>query len=107
MEKCEYLENHYRSSDFEQIFEPHGGIIVFYAKGKNFNFRHFRWPFWILAENEKVSIPQTVIDRAISSEFCFAGQYRSILCQEEKFPFSPLLAAILDFNAPPPPWLCQ
>ena len=39
------------------------------AKGKNIDFRHFWWPFWIFAENRKVSISQTVRDRAISSKF--------------------------------------
>ena len=52
MKKFEYLEN--RDSDFERIFDPQGGTRVSYAKGKNFNFRHFWRPSWILAENEKV-----------------------------------------------------
>ena len=39
------------------------------AKGKNIDFRHFWRPFWIFAENRKVSISQTVRDRAISSKF--------------------------------------
>ena len=39
------------------------------VKGKNFNFRHFWRPSWIFAENGKLSISQTVRDRAISSEF--------------------------------------
>ena len=54
MKKCEYLENHTRLSDFEQIFDPQGSTRVSYAKGKNFNFRFFWRPSWIFAENEKV-----------------------------------------------------
>ena len=42
------------SHDFEQIFDPQGTTGVSYAKGTNFNFRHFWRPFWILAENEQV-----------------------------------------------------
>ena len=39
------------------------------TRGKNFNFRHFWRPSWILAENEKVNISKNVRDRAILSEF--------------------------------------
>ena len=56
MEKCQYLENHRRHSDFEQIFDPQGGTRVSCGKGENFNFRHFWRPSWIFAENGKVSI---------------------------------------------------
>ena len=57
-------------SDFERIFNPQGSTRVSYAKGKNFNFRHFWRPSWIFAENEKsVNISKTVRDRAISTEF--------------------------------------
>ena len=54
MKKCEYLENRKRMSDFERIFDPQGITRVSHVKGKNFNFRHFWRPSWILAENEKV-----------------------------------------------------
>ena len=37
------------SSDF---FDPQGSTGVSYGKGKNFNFRHFWRPSWILAENK-------------------------------------------------------
>ena len=56
MKKCQYLENRKRYSDFERIFDPQGGTRVSCSKGENFNFRHFRQPSWIFAENEKVSI---------------------------------------------------
>ena len=56
MEKCQYLENRKRYSDFERIFDPQGGPGVSCAKGENFNFRHFWQPSWIFAENEKESI---------------------------------------------------
>ena len=39
-------------------------------KGENFNFRHFRRPSWIFAENEKVLISRKPLrDTAILSEF--------------------------------------
>ena len=44
IEKCQYLENRKRYSDFEQIFDLQGGAIVSCAKGENFNFRHFWRP---------------------------------------------------------------
>ena len=44
IEKCQYLENRKRSSDFEQIFDLQGGTRVSCAKGENFNFRHFWRP---------------------------------------------------------------
>ena len=37
-----------------ELFDPQGSRRVSYTKGKNFNFRHFWRPSWILAENEKV-----------------------------------------------------
>ena len=41
-----------------------------YAKGKNFSFRHFWRPSWILAENKTIeNIFEMVRDRAILSEF--------------------------------------
>ena len=52
--KCEYLENYKRYSDFERSFDPKSSTRLSYAKGENFNFRHFWRPSWILAENEKV-----------------------------------------------------
>ena len=45
-----------------------GSTKVSYAKGKDFNFRHFWRPSWILAE-KSVNISKTIRDRAISSEF--------------------------------------
>ena len=69
MKKRYYLKNHMRSSDFERILDPQGSTRVSCANGKNFNFRHFWRPSWILVENKKVNISKTVRDRAISSEF--------------------------------------
>ena len=56
IEKCQYLENRKRWSDFEQIFDLKGGTRVSWSKGENFIFRHFWRPSYIFAENEKVSI---------------------------------------------------
>ena len=64
-----YLANCKRWSDFERIFDPQRSTRVSYAKGKNFNFRHFWRPSWILAEKKSVNISKTERDRAISSEF--------------------------------------
>ena len=44
-----------------------------------------------------MNILKTVRDRGISSEFLTHRVYKSILCKGEKFQFSPVLAAILDF----------
>ena len=94
MEKCQYLEHRKRWSDFERIFDPQGGTRVSCGKGENFNFRHFWRPFWIFAGNEKVSISQTVRDRAISSKF-LTGR----VVQESPFQWGEIsiFAAILDF----------
>ena len=54
MKKCEYLENRKRWRYFKRLFDPQGGTRVSYANRKNFNFRHFWRPSWILAENEKL-----------------------------------------------------
>ena len=59
MKKRYYLKNHMRSSDFERIFDPQGSTRVSYAKGKNFNFRHFWRPSWILLENKTLKISST------------------------------------------------
>ena len=80
MNKCEYLENRKRLSDCERIFDPQGSTTVSYAKGKNFksilckgeknfNFRHFWRPSWILAKMNIENIFEMVRNRAISSEF--------------------------------------
>ena len=53
-----------------RIFDSQGSTRVSYAKGKNFNFRHFWQPSWIFAENIKnVNISKTVRGTAISNEF--------------------------------------
>ena len=49
-----YFTNRKRWSNFERIFDPQGSTRVSYAKWKISNFRHFWWPSWIFAENEKV-----------------------------------------------------
>ena len=52
------------------MFDPQGSTRVSYAKGKNFNFRHFWWPSWILAGKQNIeNILEMVGDRAILSEF--------------------------------------
>ena len=52
------------------IFEPQGSTRVSCAKGNNFNFWHFWWSSWILAENKTLQISRKKVrDRAISSEF--------------------------------------
>ena len=54
-EKCEYLKPYQ---------------LELYAKGKDFNFRHFWRPSRIFAGKQKsVNISKTIRDRAISSEF--------------------------------------
>ena len=65
-------------------FNPHCSTRVSYAKGKIFNFRHFWWPSWVFAENEKVIFSKTVRDRVISSEFLTHRVVQEYPMQREK-----------------------
>ena len=58
-EKCEYLENRKRYSDFERIFDPQGGTGVSYAKGENFNFIALIHPIqWTICLTVVLCTPQ-------------------------------------------------
>ena len=63
-----------RDSDFDWIFESQCSSRIFYAKLKNFNFRHFWWPSWILWEKQKnVNISETIRDERFRLNFWPAG----------------------------------
>ena len=56
MKKCQYLENRKSRAISSEFLTRRVVQESPVQRGENFNFRHFRRPSWIFAENEKVSI---------------------------------------------------
>ena len=56
MKKCKSLKTIQDRASLSELFDQQGSTRVSYAMGKNFNFRHFWRPSWILAENKTLKI---------------------------------------------------